>query len=245
MTRKIRINKYLSQCGLGSRRKVEEYIISGRIRLNGVVEKSLNQLIDIENDSLKFDNKSISIIDDRHYILLNKPGGCITTRNDEMGRRTVMDLLPAKYRKAGIFPVGRLDKDTEGLLLLTNDGETAYRLTHPKFGVEKEYIVELDRPLKNEDKKSIESGVYIDGRKTSPAKIKFPGKPKNLLKMIIAEGKKRQIRISFKNLSYKILTLRRVALGPLKLGTLESGAFRIIKKSELENLKKYIHSLGT
>ena len=240
MQNRIRINKYLSLCGLGSRRKVEDYISSGRIKINGRVNKTLHSLVDTEADAVLFDNKKISPIRERFYIILNKPRGYITSLSDDRGRAVVMDLLPDRYKKASVFPVGRLDLDTEGLLLLTNDGDLAYSLTHPKFGVKKEYIVQLDRPLKVQDKLRIETGVTIDGVKTNPAKIELSENSSKNLKIIIAEGKKRQIRLTFKSLDYKVKYLKRVAFGPLRLGSLKKGEYRNLYDREIQSLKKCI-----
>ncbi len=163
--------------------------------------------------------------------------------DDEKGRPTVMDLVPERYKNASVFPVGRLDKDTEGLLLITNDGDFAYYLTHPKFGAAKEYLIELDNPLDEKHKIKIEKGIFLEGKKTNPAKIEFYSKYRNFLKMIISEGKKRQIRLTFKKFSYSVKKLKRISFGPLKLGRLESGSYRILKRNELKILNKYIEGL--
>jgi pseudouridine synthase len=237
MNKRIRINKYLSQCGLGARRKVEEYVISNRVTVNGEPVRSLATLVDVDSDIVKFDNKELRLIDDLYYLMLNKPRGVITSVKDELNRQTVMDLIPAKYRSAGVVPVGRLDKDSEGLLLLTNDGETAYRLTHPGFQVKKEYIVKLDKSLEERDKLQIERGVVLYGNRTNQARIFIIDSGKNIIKISISEGKKRQIRLMFDRFSYKVLTRKRTTLGPLRLGKLPSGSFRLLKKDEIKKLK--------
>ncbi len=243
MKSRIRINKYLSLCGMGSRRKVEKYILSGRIKINGRISKSFSAQVDINSDTVELDNRIIVHNSDNYYLILNKPRGYITTMDDEKGRPTVMDLVPERYKNAFVFPVGRLDKDTEGLLLITNDGDFAYYLTHPKFGVEKEYLIELDNPLDEKHKIKIEKGIFIEGKKTNPAKIEFHSKSKKFLKMIISEGKKRQIRLTFKKFSYSVKKLKRISFGPLKLGRLESGSYRLLKRNELKILNKYIGGL--
>ena len=239
MKSRIRINKYLSLCGMGSRRKVEDYILSGRIKINGSVDKSLHTMVNINSDTVELDNKRLNPLDELFYIILNKPRGYITTLSDERARPIVMDLIPEKYKKAFVFPVGRLDKDTEGLLLLTNDGDLAYCLTHPKFGVSKEYIVKLDKPLRDSDRSRIEKGIYIDGHKTNPAVIEFPGKTEKLVKMTITEGKKRQVRLTFSSLSYNVKKLKRVSFGPLVLGEVKSGEYRLLNDKEIKVLKNY------
>jgi 16S rRNA U516 pseudouridylate synthase RsuA-like enzyme len=162
----MRINQFLSHAGIGSRRKVEEFILSGRIKVNGRKIDDLSLRIDPDGDVIEYQNRRVVIIK-YHYIMLNKPKGVITSVNDEKNRPIVMDLLPERYRFAGVVPVGRLDKDTTGLLLMTNDGDMAHMLTHPKFGVDKEYVVELDKPLDEETQKKLEKGVFIQdqGRK--------------------------------------------------------------------------------
>ncbi len=238
MQNRIRINKYLSMCGLGSRRKAEEYILSGRIKINGRVNRALHAAVDPAADSVLLDNKKITPSQKLFYIMMNKPRGFITAVSDDRGRDTVMDLIPGNYKRAAVFPVGRLDMDTEGLLLLTNDGHLAYSLTHPKFGVKKEYIAELDKPLKEQDKARIEKGIIIDGGKTGPAEIELSDKSDRMLKITIAEGKKRQIRLTFSSLDYKVKYLKRIAFGALRLGRLKTGEYRNLFDNEIESLKK-------
>jgi pseudouridine synthase len=244
MQNQIRINKYLSLCGLGSRRKTEAFISSGRIKINGRINKSLHQMVDYDADTVELDNKKINPSIDHFYIILNKPRGYITSLSDDRGRDVVMDLIPERYVKASVFPVGRLDMDTEGLLLFTNDGYLAYKLTHPKFEVTKEYLVKLNRPLKEQDKARIESGVIIEGIKTNPARIELSEYSDQFLKIIIAEGKKRQIRLTFRNFNYEVKSLKRIAFGSLSLGRLKSGAYRKLKDREIQSLKKYISERG-
>jgi 23S rRNA pseudouridine2605 synthase len=151
-----------------------------------------------------------------------------------------MDLLPERYKRAAVYPVGRLDLDTEGLLLLTNDGDLAYNLTHPGFGVKKEYIVQLDKPLKAEDRARIEKGVVIEGEKTGPAEIQLSDKSDKSLKITISEGKKRQIRLTFSGLDYKVKHLKRISFGSLRLGRLRTGAYRSLHDREIASLKKRV-----
>ena len=243
MKERIRINKYLALCGLGSRRKVEEYVKSGRIKINGMICRALFTTIDCNTDTVELDNRRLVPAEEFFYLILNKPRGYITSAADHRGRPTVMDLLPERYRKARVFPVGRLDMDTEGLLLFTNDGDTAYRITHPKFGIDKEYIVVLDRPLSEEHKAEIEKGIYLDGVLTNPSKITFPVKQKSTVKIIINEGKKRQIRLTFMKYKYKVKKLKRLAVGPLVLGKLKSGACRVLKDREIRDLMQQLSAV--
>lgn len=239
---KVRLNKYLNLCGLGSRRKVEELITGGRITVNNRLTTDMATSIDTEADIVKLDNTIIKTHNKVHYLMLNKPKGYITTMKDEKGRPIVTNLIPEKYIKAGVVPVGRLDKDTEGLLLLTNDGDLSYKLTRPDFKVNKEYIVELDKPLEEIDKKRIEKGFFIHQIKikTRPAIVTLSDKTGRFVKIIISEGKKRQIRYTFKNLGYKVMKLKRTGYGPLTLSRLNKGEHRELKASELKLLLKSI-----
>lgn len=239
---KVRINKYLTLCGLGSRRKVEELITAGDIRLNGKIVRDLSTIIDTETDTVKFMGESISTINTSYYLMLNKPKGYITTLSDEKGRVTVMSLLPEKFKRSGVMPVGRLDKDTEGLLLFTNDGSLAHKLTGPSFKVKKEYLVQLDKPLEEPDRTIIEKGFFVHQikTKTKPATVVIADKSRMFVKVLIVEGKKRQIRYSFKNLGYNVLKLKRTAYGPISLGRLNKGDHRLLKTSEVKLLKNSI-----
>ncbi len=154
-----------------------------------------------------------------------------------------MNLIPEKYRKAGIFPIGRLDKDTEGLILLTNDGEISNILMHPRYDSTKEYIVTLDRELTEKDKNSIEKGISFRDFRAKPSIIFFMDDAKKTIKMIIKEGKKRQIRVTFIKLQYKVLKLKRIAIGPIKLGSMNKGHHRLLNKTEIKTLKKYAEGM--
>jgi 23S rRNA pseudouridine2605 synthase len=239
---KVRINKYLTLCGLGSRRKVEELVVSGQIKVNGRLTKDLATIIDTDTDSVTFGGEELQRIKTVYYLMLNKPKGYITTASDEKGRITVMDLLPEKFLRAGVMPVGRLDRDTEGLLLFTNDGDLAHKLTGPSFKVKKEYIVQLDKPLEEQDRKRIEKGFFVHQvkAKIKPATVTVIEKSGMFVKVLIIEGKKRQIRYSFKNLGYNVLKLKRTGYGPISLGRLNKGDHRLLKISEVKLLKNAI-----
>jgi pseudouridine synthase len=217
----MRIQRFIALNSAYSRRTAEKLIDEGRVKLNGKVV--IKQGIKIEpGDSVKVNNKVINPIKEKITLMLNKPAGYVTTKKDEHDRKTVMDLIPYK----DLVPVGRLDKDTEGLLLFTNDGDLAYNLTHPKFEHEKEYEVRLHDPLSKEDKEKLEKGVRIDGRRTAPSKItKYKGKDCNIT---IHEGRKRQIRRMFEVVGNKVIYLKRIRMGKLKLGNLQKGKFKII-----------------
>lgn len=234
----IRINKFLVLCGLGSRRKVEDLITGGRVKINGDAVMNLAYQVDPSNDTVVVNKKNVKPFSKYYYMMLNKPKGFITTMDDLENRSIVMDLIPERFKAAGIFPVGRLDKDTEGLLLLTNDGDLAYRLTHPSFEISKEYVVLLDRPLSEDDKKRIEGGVFMYGRKTNRAFIQSLDKSGKNVKIIITEGKKRQIRITFSFFGYKVKKLKRTVFGPVRLSGVNSGSYRLLKDNEVRALKK-------
>ena len=188
----IRLNKLLAQHGLGSRRKCDQLIQSGKISVNGKVITTLGYLINETKDSVAYNGKLLSKEEPNIYILLNKPVEYLTTVKDDRGRKTVTDLIPIKQR---IFPVGRLDKDTEGLLLLTNDGALCYQLTHPKFIVEKLYQVKVDKDIMPNDIKKLEKGLMLETGITAPCKINLhnKGKSKRTLNITLHEGKKRQM----------------------------------------------------
>jgi len=234
----LRLNKYLVLCGLGSRRNVEQFILNGEIRINGKTVKDLSTRIDPETDHVTWKGKELRPIEKYVYLLLNKPRGYITSRSDERKRPIVMDLVPERYEAEGVVPVGRLDKDTEGLLLLTNDGQLTYHLTHPRFRVEKTYLVTLDSNLADEHKHRVEHGINLYGKKTAPAVINFTENSRHMFFITITEGKKRQVRLSFKIFGYRVIALKRVQYGPLSLGRLPSGSYRSLKPAEVRKLKK-------
>lgn len=240
MSELVRINKYLVSCGLGSRRKVEELINIGKIKVNGKITYDLTTQINPDTDEVMFNNSKLKQQERLVYVLMNKPKGYITTKSDEQNRTTVMDIIPSKYKRLGVFPVGRLDKDTEGLLLFTNDGELANHLMHPRYQVPKTYEVRISRPLFVKDRIAIERGIMLDGEKTRPAKIVMLDESNKYLHMTIAEGKKRQIRLTFQSMEYYVKKLKRITLGPLSIGSLPTGEVRLLRSGEVKALKEYL-----
>ncbi len=232
------MNKYLAQCGVGSRRWADRLIREGRVKVNGRVVQELGVKIDENTDQVQVDDQIVKPSQHFTYVLLNKPRGVITTVSDERKRKTVLDLIKTPER---LFPVGRLDKDTTGLLLLTNDGELAYHLTHPKFKIKKFYQVRLNRPLKEEDKSKLERGVQLEEGKTAACKIEFIY-PQNRreVKVILHQGWKRQIRRMFASLNYQVVELKRLGLANLTINGLKEGAWRYLKNQEIQQLKKYM-----
>ncbi|MBU1151999.1 rRNA pseudouridine synthase [Patescibacteria group bacterium] len=229
----VRINKFISQNTEYSRRKADELIDQGKVKLNGKIVDSPGVQIDPQNDRLEIDNISIKVAPfEKTYIALHKPMGFVTTRNDEMGRQTVMDLIP---KNKNLKPIGRLDKKTEGLLLLSNDGDFINRLTHPRFECDKTYLAEISDPLDPKDQELLEKGVRIDRKVTYPAEIELI--QPNLVKIKIHEGRNRQIRKMFELLGYTVKYLKRIQIGGVSLGALKKGAYRNLTKSEVNAYK--------
>jgi pseudouridine synthase len=232
----IRLNRFLADCGLGSRRKVEELILSGRIALNGDICTELAQRVDPDKDKLSLDGKELSGKRDKQYIILNKPCGYVVSQSDELGRQTVYDLLPQKSRQLSY--AGRLDKNSEGLLLLTNDTNLINLLTHPNYKVEKVYKVDIDRPLKKQELDNLRRGVEIEGGLTLPAGIyvKQQNDSSMSLKIVLIEGRKRQIRQMIEAVGAKVRSLKRLQFGPLKLKDLPTGRWRNLEPGEVRAL---------
>lgn len=234
----MRINKYLASAGLGSRRKVEEFIKNGKVKVNGVV--ITNFATDIsENDSVVVNGKKISSTSKYVYYKLHKPKGYVTTVSDDKDRKTVIDLMRGVHER--VFPVGRLDYDSEGLLILTNDGELTNILTKPSSKVEKTYVVHIESSITQDEIKKLSSGVDIGGYITKPCSVQPIEIKENLskLKVTISEGKNRQIRKMFATIGKNITLLRRVQIGEIKLGGLSRGEYNKLNSKEL----KYIFGL--
>lgn len=233
--------KALMEAGAGSRRSLADSIINGRVNVNGRPVDNLKHPVDIGKDRVTIDGKQVALEPKETVcVILNKPKGVLTTTSDERGRRTIMDILPAEYRDAGLYPVGRLDKDTTGLLLLTNDGDLTYRLTHPKFEHEKEYLVRIDRTLTDEEKSRLKKGIKLEDGKTSPAKIKaVVSRPPYNYSLTIHEGRKRQVRRMFERLKHPVIDLKRVRIGGLRLGNLKEGEAKRLNTGEIAALTEW------
>ena len=233
----MRLQTVLSHSGLCSRRAALDYVMKGRVCVNDRVVTEPSTQVNPREDKITVDGKHLNP-KSYDYILLNKPKGFVTTKKDRFAKKTVFSLLPKKIHH--VSPVGRLDKDTEGLLLLTNDGNVAHRLTHPRFDIDKIYWVKVLGRLTFNDKTKIEKGLYIDGKKTAPAKISNMKYIQNqtTLTMTIHEGRKRQIRLMFGKLRYKVIYLKRISQGPLQLGRLGTGCWRNLNSKELEAIRQ-------
>lgn len=233
---RIRLQKYLSQCAVASRRKSEELILSGKVKVNGKVA-GLGDKIDPRRDTVTVSGKKIVSSKKHYYIMLHKPRGFITTMEDEMGRKCVAELV--KDVGARVYPVGRLDRDSEGLLIMTNDGDFANHLTHPSKHVPKTYRVTV-RPNVTEDQLiAFNEGIEIDGRKTAPADAHIIEKGENrvVLEVIIHEGRNRQIRRMCEALGLEVARLKRTHIGSIKLGMLPQGKWRNLTEDEVHKLK--------
>ena len=215
----IRINKYIASSGVCSRRKAEEYILAGKVLVNGVVNTELGYKVK-EEDIVVVDGKTISLEEKKVYIMLNKPKGYVTTSKEQFGRPSVLDLVKVEER---VYPVGRLDMDSEGLLILTNDGEFSNNVIHPTKHISKKYEVVLKDNITETAIKKLESGVDIGGYVTRPAKVEKVTDKKILI--TIGEGKNRQVRRMIESVDNKVLNLKRIAIGGLKLDKLKSGEY--------------------
>ncbi len=234
MTDKIRINKFIAENYGISRRKADEYILQGRVTLNNITITEPGHLINSESDKIKVDGETVRINTKKIYLMLNKPARVISTVSDDKHRTTVIDLINIRDK---VYPVGRLDYDTTGLLLLTNDGEFANKLMHPKSKIFKTYQVKLSKPLDEKIKVLLEKGTVIDGKKTEPAVINYTNqKDKKFVKISIREGRNRQVRKMFEKFGYFVDKLHRSDYGNLKLGSLKPGEWRKLTPNELENL---------
>ncbi|MFC1918500.1 pseudouridine synthase [Chloroflexota bacterium] len=228
----------LIEAGIASRRYLVSAILQGRVTVNGAVAPDLRYPVDRETDRISVDGQLLELKPRQLvYLMLNKPGGVLSTVRDERGRKTVLDILPDRYRSLRLYPVGRLDKDSTGLLLLTNDGELTYRLTHPGFEHEKEYLVHIDGRLKPDEMKKLEQGIELEDGLTSPAAVaEIKSAPPFNYSIIIHEGRKRQLRRMFAALGYRTLALKRVRMGKLVLGGLKEGNVREVSVEEISVL---------
>lgn len=235
----MRINKYIASCGVASRRKAEELILDGKVKVNGKIIEELSYKVDENKDMVEVNNVKITLDEKLVYLLLNKPEGYITTVKDQFDRPSVIDLLSDV--KERVFPVGRLDYETSGLLLLTNDGDLTYKLTHPKHEIDKTYVAKVKGILTEDEMKNFREGLYIEDYKTAPAKLKVldSDRVKNIstLEIKIHEGKNRQVRKMCKAINHPVLRLKRVAMGKINLKNCKVGEYRYLTDDEVRYLK--------
>ena len=234
----LRLNRFLAECGLGSRRRVEELVLDGRILVNGEVCRDLSCQVNPQADEVALKGKGVlSLPTEQQYLMLNKPRGYVVTARDEFRRQTIYDLLPERASK--LRYAGRLDKDSEGLLLLTTDGELINRLSHPRYKVEKVYKATISRRLSKQELDSLRKGVQIEGGLTRQAGVfvKSSSESGMTLKFVITEGRKRQIRQMVEAVGAKVLTLKRLQFGTLHLRDLPAGRWRPLTQQEIRSLK--------
>ena len=239
MEEPVRLQKFLSNSGVTSRRKAEELILNGEIKVNGKIVKELGTKIIPNKDKVTYNGRVIKEKKDNVYILLNKPIGYVTTLKDQFDRSSVLDLVKVNER---IVPVGRLDMYTSGALILTNDGDFVYKVTHPKHEIEKTYTVTLTKIVTKNEVQKLKEGIKIDDYITKPAKVKIlkidKEKNQSRLEITIHEGKNRQVRKMCEAIGKKVLSLHRSKIGNINVKSLKLGEWRYLKSSEVESLIK-------
>lgn len=227
----IRINKYIASCGVCSRRKADQLILDGKVSINGVIIKDLGISVDEDIDKVIVNGKEISVEEKNVYIMMNKPVGYVTTNNEQLGRKCTTDLIHEVVR---VFPIGRLDMDSEGLLLFTNDGDFSNALMHPKNKVKKVYVAKLNKKITDDKIEILKKGVDIGNYVTMPANVKRISS--NVIEITISEGKNRQIRRMCEAIGLRVLKLKRIKIGNLELGTLPVGKYRYLTNKELRSI---------
>lgn len=234
----MRLQKFLSQAGVASRRAAEQLIKDGRVRVNGETVTEMGITVNPQTDHVAVDNRPVRPVAKQEYLLLYKPVGYVTTVKDPYGRSTVTELVA----EAGVrvYPVGRLDLDTSGVLLLTNDGELANRLTHPSFGVEKEYLARVHDLPDAEALTALAKGIKLDDGMTAPAQVRLVkgGRPTSIVSLTIKEGRNRQVRRMLEAVGHPVVSLKRVRFGPLTLAGLQEGRWRSLSLREVAELRR-------
>lgn len=233
----MRLQKFMAKCGVASRRKSEELISQGLVKVNGKIVKELGTKIDPIKDLVRVEEKIIKLETNKIYIMLNKPIGYVTTLSDEKDRKVVTDLIDQVNER--IYPVGRLDIDTTGLLLLTNDGDLTYKLTHPSSKVVKRYIAIVEGVPNRNELQRFRNGLIIDGKPTAPADIKISKRfdDESILDIRIHEGRNRQVKKMCEAINHPVKKLKRISIGELELGGLDIGNWRYLNQDEIEYLK--------
>jgi 23S rRNA pseudouridine2605 synthase len=237
-----RLNAFLARSGVASRRAADKLISSGAVKVNGRVPPPEGLLVDPDHDEITVDGRAIKPLTTHRYLMLNKPLGAIATAKDESDRTTVLDVVGDEGLGGHrLFPVGRLDADSTGLLLLTDDGDLAFRLTHPRYKIAKEYVAMVGGSPNTSDLEKLRAGVKLDDGMTAPAEVEvlrvLPG-PMAELRIVIREGRPRQVRRMLLAVGHRLQSLRRVSFGPLKLGRLKVGGWRVLGAAEVEALRR-------
>ncbi len=227
-----RLNRFLARAGVSSRRGAEDLMAAERVSVNGVIVREPGAKIDPETDVVEVDGVRVGVTEGRMYVMLNKPPGFVSTLSDPQGRRTIAELMPATDRR--LFNIGRLDMDTTGLLMLTDDGELAHRLMHPKYHVSKEYVATVAGRPAEEALQLLRNGIELDDGPTAPAEISAErlGDTTSVVRLVIREGRKRQVRRMLAAVGHRVLALHRVRFGPIKLGDLPQGQTRELTAQE-------------
>ena len=242
-----RLNRFLARSGVASRRGADELIAAGSVLVNGERPPPSGVLVDPDRDTVTIDGRIVKPRTRHRYLMLNKPVGVITTARDEAARTTVLGVV-GEEGLAGhrLFPVGRLDADTSGLLVLTDDGELAFRLTHPRYKVAKEYIAVVAGSPSASDLESMRTGLQLEDGKTQPAEVEVvgfdpaAGTGRTEVRVVIREGRHRQVRRMLQAVGHKVQSLRRIGFGPLKLGRLKVGDWRVLSEGEIEALHRAV-----
>jgi 23S rRNA pseudouridine2605 synthase len=238
LTGEVRLNRFIAQAGMCSRREADAWIAAGRVKVNGTPATEMGTRVDAMRDRVEVDGQPVRP-QTLHYVLLNKPKDAITTTDDERGRRTVMDLLDEESRRRGIVPVGRLDRDTTGALLLTNDGDLAHRLMHPRYEIEKLYVVETERSVTPAELEKLGAGVDLDDGPARADQVGYAGAP-NLVAVALHEGRNRQVRRMFEALGHAVVKLDRVNYAGLTLDGLRRNAWRPLEPHEINRLRRSV-----
>lgn len=233
-----RLQKYLAECGVASRRKAEELILSGKIKVNGEVVTELGTKVNPSRDKVMYNNKLVKLEKNKVYILLNKPSGYISAAKDQFENPSILHLV--KDINVRLYPVGRLDKDTTGAIILTNDGDFSYKLTHPKHEISKTYIAEVEGIPTAEEMRTFAKGVYIDEKKTYPAKIRIVKeiKKNSIVEIVIHEGRNRQVKKMCEAIGHKVTTLHRQAIGRISIDGVKEGKYRHLTPKEIQDLTR-------
>ena len=233
----MRLQKFLASCGVASRRNAEKIILDGRVSVNGQIVNELGTQVDELNDVVQVDGVTVHTEPEKHYLAYNKPVGEVTTASDPEGRATVMDRF--RDYPVRLFPVGRLDYDSEGLLLLTNDGELMNQLLHPSFEIPKSYLTKVSNSVSDEEIRLLRKGVIIDGKMTSPAAVRLIRHDTFSTDLLITihEGRNRQVRKMIDAIGHQVVRLKRVRFGPVQLGDLPSGMWRKLTDEEIQKLR--------
>ncbi|HLP77525.1 MAG TPA: pseudouridine synthase [Candidatus Paceibacterota bacterium] len=231
----VRLQKFLADAGVASRRASEELIVAGRIQVNGELVRQLGSKVDPDHDHVTVDGKTVKP-KRKLYIALNKPRGCVCSRNDEHGRPTIYELLPKEW--SNVYSVGRLDYDTEGLIFLTNDGEFALRLTHPRYGVRKKYLATVEGKIEFVTLEKFMNGIFHEGEKLKAerARIVSSSHSRSVVELELGEGKNREVRRLFESQGYTVKQLQRTQTGKIKLGELKPGKWRTLTEPEIKSL---------